>query len=160
MYSILGLAVRSSGSFQSTLQITSKQLFSQRAFYSTQNLNIVNNNKENVVDNSFAVVHLGGKQYKVIKGDVIMSDRIHVEVGEHIILDKVLMLGTKEQTMIGTPLVDGAKVHAFIEEQSKAPKVTIFKRKRRKNYMRTTAFTPLATVLRIGDIVLQSPPQN
>eukprot|EP01133_Synstelium_polycarpum_P011920 gene11920-13888_t len=77
-----------------------------------------------------------------------MSDRIHVDVGEHIVLDKVLLVGTKESTMIGTPVVTQAKVHAYIEEQSKADKVTIFKKKRRKNYQRTTAFTPLATIAR------------
>ncbi|EGG16218.1 ribosomal protein L21 [Cavenderia fasciculata] len=109
----------------------------------------------NTVPESFAVVHVGGKQYKVIKGDVIMSDRLPVQVGDHIVLDKILLVGTKGSTMIGTPLVDGAKVHAFVEEQTKASKVTIFKHKRRKNYKRTTSFTPLATVLRIGDIILK-----
>ncbi|GAM26162.1 hypothetical protein SAMD00019534_093370, partial [Acytostelium subglobosum LB1] len=114
------------------------------------------NVNETIVDQSFAVVHLGGKQYKVIKGDIIMADRLpNIDVGEHIVLDKVLMVGTKETTMIGTPLVEGAKVHAFIEEQSKASHVTIFKHKRRKNYKRTTGFTPLATVIRIGDVVMQ-----
>eukprot|EP01132_Coremiostelium_polycephalum_P002800 gene2800-3481_t len=116
------------------------------------------NTKNNfrISDNSFAVVHLGGKQYKVIKGDVIMTDKLLVEVGEHIVLDKVLLYGTKETTAIGTPLLSNVKVHAFIEEQTKSEHVTIFKHKRRKNFKRTTGFTPLATVVRIGDIIIEN----
>ncbi|KAF2076184.1 hypothetical protein CYY_002484 [Polysphondylium violaceum] len=106
------------------------------------------------IENSFAVVHVGGKQYKVIKGDLIMTDRLPtVEVGEHIVLDKVLLVGTQDSTTIGTPLAEEYKVHAYIEEQSKSQHVTIFKHKRRKNYKRTTGFTPLATTLRIGEII-------
>jgi len=106
------------------------------------------------LENSFAVVHVSGKQFKVIKGDLIMTDRIPtVEVGEHIVLDKVLLVGTRENTTIGTPLATEFKVHAYIEEQSKSQHVTIFKHKRRKNYKRTTGYTPLATTLRIGDII-------
>ncbi|KAK5579148.1 hypothetical protein RB653_008827 [Dictyostelium firmibasis] len=105
------------------------------------------------IEESFAVVHISGKQFKVIKGDIIMTDRINVDVGEHIVLDKVLLVGTKSQTMIGTPLVENVKVHAYIEEQPKTEHVTIFKHKPRKNYKRTTGFQALATYIRIGDII-------
>ncbi|KYQ99962.1 ribosomal protein L21 [Tieghemostelium lacteum] len=123
-----------------------------------QNYN--NKNQFKTLDNAFAVVHVSGKQYKVIKGDVIMTDKLHVAAGEHIVLDKVLLLGSKDSTAIGTPILDGVKVHAFLEEQTKAEHVTIFKHKRRKNYKRTTGFTPLATYLRIGDIINSNENQN
>ncbi|EGC39083.1 hypothetical protein DICPUDRAFT_27582 [Dictyostelium purpureum] len=105
------------------------------------------------IDNSFAVVHISGKQFKVIKGDVIMTDRLNINVGEHIVLDKVLLVGTKESTMIGKPLVESVKVHAYVEEQPKAEHVIIFKHKPRKNYKRTTGYQALATHIRIGDII-------
>ncbi|KAM9974376.1 hypothetical protein ACTFIW_007828 [Dictyostelium discoideum] len=102
---------------------------------------------------SFAVVHISGKQYKVIEGDIIMTDKIQVDVGEHIVLDKVLLVGTKNETIIGKPIISNFKVHAYIEEQAKTEHVTIFKHKPRKNYKRTTGFQGLATYIRIGGII-------
>ncbi|KAM9995786.1 hypothetical protein ACTFIY_001983 [Dictyostelium cf. discoideum] len=102
---------------------------------------------------SFAVVHISGKQYKVIEGDIIMTDKIQVDVGEHIVLDKVLLVGTKNETIIGKPIISNFKVHAYIEEQAKTEHVTIYKHKPRKNYKRTTGFQGLATYIRIGGII-------
>ncbi|KAM9988092.1 hypothetical protein ACTFIZ_003457 [Dictyostelium cf. discoideum] len=102
---------------------------------------------------SFAVVHISGKQYKVIEGDIIMTDKIPVDVGEHIVLDKVLLVGTKNETIIGKPIISNFKVHAYVEEQAKTEHVTIFKHKPRKNYKRTTGFQGLATFIRIGGII-------
>ncbi|KAN0019686.1 hypothetical protein ACTFIU_002907 [Dictyostelium citrinum] len=105
------------------------------------------------IKDSFAVVHISGKQYKVIEGDVIMTDKVPADVGEHIVLDKVLLVGTKSETIVGTPLINNFKVHAYIEEQAKTEHVTIFKHKPRKNYKRTTGFQGLATYIRIGGII-------
>ncbi|KAN0038830.1 hypothetical protein ACTA71_001021 [Dictyostelium dimigraforme] len=105
------------------------------------------------IKDSFAVVHIAGKQYKVIEGDVIMTDKIPADVGEHIVLDKVLLVGTKNETLIGKPIISGCKVHAYIEQQAKAEHVTIFKHRPRKNYKRTTGFQALATHIRIGGII-------
>ena len=68
---------------------------------------------------------VGGKQYKVTKGDVITTETLQVEVGDHVVLDKVLLVGTKDFTAIGTPLLAKAKVAATIEEQTRLAKVPL-----------------------------------
>lgn len=51
-------------------------------------------------------------------------------------VDKVLLAATTTNTVVGTPFIDGASLTLTVEEHTKAPKVIIFKKKRRKNYRR------------------------
>lgn len=103
----------------------------------------------------YAVVKTGGKQYRVQSGDVIKVERLPGDVGGTIDLADVLMLGGDDLSggpRIGTPLVDGAGVRAEVLEHMKGPKVTIFKKKRRKNYRRKRGHRQHLTVLRIQEI--------
>lgn len=102
---------------------------------------------------AFAIIHLGGIQFKVTAGDVLLSEKIEAPVGSEIVLDKILLLGTETYTIIGKPLVDHAHVHAIVEEQTKTKKVIVFKKKRRKNYRRTKGHRQPITTLRIQEIV-------
>ena len=105
----------------------------------------------------YAVIKTGGKQYRVAQGDVIKVERLAGEVGQTIAFEHVLMVGSDGEgtgPRIGTPLVDGAQVTAEVLEQAKAPKVIVFKKKRRKNYRRKRGHRQLQTVLRIHDIAL------
>jgi large subunit ribosomal protein L21 len=105
----------------------------------------------------YAVIRTGGKQYRVANGDVIKVERLAGEVGETVAFDQVLMVGGDHDgasPRLGAPLVEGARVTAEVLEQAKAPKVIVFKKKRRKNYRRKHGHRQLQTVLRIQDIAL------
>ena len=103
----------------------------------------------------YAVIRTGGKQYRVASGQVVKVERLDGEVGETIAFDQVLMLGDEQgEPKIGAPLVEGAQVTAEVLEQGKAPKVVVFKKKRRKNYRRKRGHRQLQTVLRIRDIAV------
>jgi len=105
----------------------------------------------------FAVVHVGGVQFKLIKGDVIMAQKlIGAPVGKEILLQKVLMIGAKTWTAIGTPLLEQARVLAIVEEQTETKKTIIFKKKRRKHYVRHNTHRQPFTTLRILDIFFDS----
>ena len=101
----------------------------------------------------FAVVRTGGKQYRVSKDDVIRVERLAGEPGAAIELDQVLMLDDGKSPTIGTPLVDGARVSATVLDQTRADKIIVFKKKRRKNYRRKHGHRQHQTVLRITDIL-------
>jgi large subunit ribosomal protein L21 len=96
----------------------------------------------------FAVIKTGGKQYRVVSGDVIKVEKLEGEAGATIALDQVLMVGDT----IGTPLVAGATVSAEVIAQDRGPKVIIFKKKRRQNYRRKNGHRQDLTVLRITEI--------
>ncbi|ESR62584.1 hypothetical protein CICLE_v10016378mg [Citrus x clementina] len=102
---------------------------------------------------AFAVVQIGSHQFKVSNGDSIFTERLKFcEVNDKLILNKVLLLGSQHQTIIGRPMVPDAAVHAVVEEHALDAKVIIFKKKRRKNYRRTKGHRQELTKLRIVDI--------
>ena len=55
----------------------------------------------------FAVVMIAGSQYKVTSEDVIViRNTFHPTVGDKIRLEKVLMVGGKDFTVFGKPLLE------------------------------------------------------
>ena len=100
----------------------------------------------------YAVVKTGGKQYRVAKDDKLIIDRVHADAGEHIVLDQVLMMVDGEKVTFGAPTVSGAAVGATVLRQTHAPKVMVFRRKRRKNFRRTQGHHQGQTLIQIDDI--------
>ena len=94
----------------------------------------------------FAIFQTGGKQYRVKVGDVIKVEKL--DATGDVTFDHVLMLGET----VGTPTIDGARVVATVVEQKRAPKVLVFKKKRRQNYRRTRGHRQFVTVLKIKEI--------
>lgn len=99
----------------------------------------------------YAVIRTGGKQYRVAKNDVIKIERLPGEAGQTIEFTDVLMLGG-EQPLLGTPVVAGAKVVGTLLEQTRGPKIVVFKKRRRKHYRRRTGHRQDLTVVRITEI--------
>eukprot|EP00741_Cyanophora_paradoxa_P008699 tig00001371_g8421.t1 len=106
----------------------------------------------------FAIIDVKGTQFKVVPDDVILANKMEVEVGEHIQIERVLMVGSKEFTAIGQPVVKTARVHAVVEEQRQGAKVYSFRKKRRKGHERLRGFRAQITILRILGIEFPQPP--
>ena len=104
----------------------------------------------------YAIIRVGGKQYKVNKELVIEVDKITGDVDKNLIIDDVLMVVEDDKVSIGKPTVSGAKVIAKIVEQKKGDKIRVMKYKSKVRYRRTTGFRPLLSVLKIEDITIQS----
>ena len=100
----------------------------------------------------FAVIRTGGKQYKVQKDDKIKVEKLEGKEGASISFDEILYVGDGKTSKIGEPLVKGASVKAKILSQIRAPKITVFKKKRRQNYRRTKGHRQELTLLQIEDI--------
>lgn len=100
----------------------------------------------------YAVVATGGKQYKVVEGDILRVEKIAGEVGDQVSFDQVLMVGEGEDVRIGRPVVDGALVKGKIVEQGKNKKIIVFKFKRRKRYRRKQGHRQLFTAVKIDAI--------
>lgn len=101
----------------------------------------------------YAVVKTGGKQYRVTPGDVILVEKLLGEAGGNIKLENVLMVGEDGQAPeIGAPTVAKAAVNCEILDQSRADKVIVFKKKKRKGYRRLNGHRQEQTVLRVLDI--------
>ena len=100
---------------------------------------------------SYAVIKTGGKQFRVAAGDVIHVEKLTGESGDKVKLDQVLMVGG-DKPKVGAPLIEGASVDAEIVEQTRAPKIIVFKKRRRQNYRRKKGHRQNLTTLKINSI--------
>ena len=82
----------------------------------------------------YAIVQTGGKQYRVTNGDVITVEKLEVEAGQTVILDKVILISDENgQLTVGAPYIEGAGVETTVVENGKAPKVYAYKYKAKKD---------------------------
>jgi len=100
----------------------------------------------------YAVIKTGGKQHRVSEGDVIAIEKINGDKGEQVVFDQVLMIGKEEDIRIGRPVVEGAKVVGEIIAQSKAPKLIVYKTKKRKGFQKKNGHRQLLTSMKIKEI--------
>jgi large subunit ribosomal protein L21 len=82
----------------------------------------------------YAVVKIGGHQYRVSEGDVLFVDKQSDETGQNLTFDEVLLTNDDGNVTVGQPVVDGAAVEATLLDNVKSDKVVVFKKKRRKGY--------------------------
>lgn len=83
----------------------------------------------------YAIIETGGKQVKVEEGQSVTVEKLAANEGDTVTFDRVVFVGG-ENTKVGAPYVDGAKVTAKVEEHGRQKKITVFKYKKRKNYRR------------------------
>ena len=86
----------------------------------------------------FAIIHTGGKQYKVSTGDTVKIEKISGEhaVGGSVVFDKVLLVDNGSDTTIGEPYISGASVTGEIKKIDRSKKVTVIKYKAKSNYFK------------------------
>lgn len=104
---------------------------------------------------NYAVLKSGGKQYKVSAGDVILVEKILGESGSKITFDDIVIMGEGAQIHIEEAELKSASVTGEVIEQTRGPKLIIFKKKRRQNYRRKKGHKQDLTVIRIKSIDLK-----
>ena len=100
----------------------------------------------------YAVIKTGGKQYKVSEGDQLNIEKLTGEPGSEVIFNEVLMVSSDGTIKIGAPHVEGAQVIGEIVNETRGPKITIFKMKRRKGFRKKTGHRQDLTNLKIKKI--------
>ncbi|MEP7273469.1 MAG: 50S ribosomal protein L21 [Acidobacteriota bacterium] len=102
---------------------------------------------------AYAVIRTGGKQFRVVPGELVriptLADKVAGDVVE---FNEVLAAGDDGGIRIGAPLVDGARVTGTIVAQGRAPKIIVFKFKKRKQYKRKQGHRQRFTTVKIDGI--------
>ncbi len=100
----------------------------------------------------YAVIVSGGKQHRVVEGEVLKLEKIEVETGGAVEFDKVLLVANGEEVKVGAPVVPGAKVTAEVVGHGRHDKVTIIKFRRRKHHMKRMGHRQWFTQVKITGI--------
>ena len=101
----------------------------------------------------YAIIETGGKQYKVTPGQTIDVERLDVDEGNTVELEKVLLIADGDKVTVGTPTIDRAKVNATSQGEGKGKKIIVFKYKPKVRYRKKTGHRQLYTRLVIDKIV-------
>jgi len=100
----------------------------------------------------YAIIRDRGMQYRVEEGQTLEIALLNAEPGSELELGEVLLLSGTE-TVVGSPVVEGAKVLAKVLGAKKGEKVVVFRYKSKKRYRRRTGHRQNYTRVTISQIV-------
>ncbi len=101
---------------------------------------------------TYAIVETSGKQYRVAPGDLLDIDRFDGDKGSTVEWTNILLYRKEDGPVVGNPLVPNVKVMGTVVLQGRRRSITVFKKKRRKNYIRTKGHRQHFTRVRIDEI--------
>ena len=105
-----------------------------------------------IAPDRYAIFKTGGKQYQAIEGKTVAIEKIEGEAGTILEFAEVLLRKTGPETIeLGHPFLK-TPIKASIVKQMRAPKITVFKFKRRKKVRKKTGHRQSMTVIRIETI--------
>ena len=104
---------------------------------------------------NYAVLKSGGKQYRVSAGDVILIEKIIGDSGSKVTFDNIIMMGEGSKIHIEKNELKTASVTGEVIEQTRGPKLLVFKKKRRHNYRRKKGHKQDLTAVKIQSIDLK-----
>jgi large subunit ribosomal protein L21 len=91
----------------------------------------------------YAVVRVGGKQYKVSEGDELVTDKVLDTKG---LVPEVLLYADNEKIKVGKPVLTDVKVKfKVLTDLEKGKKIEIYKFKAKARYRKHTGFRPQHT---------------
>ena len=103
----------------------------------------------------YAVIDIGGKQYRVEKGDEVIVDRLDKDAGKTLTLKPVLIGGGKRAVTAAE--LKGARVRAKVEEHLLGKKVKVFKYKPKSTYKKMRGHRSRLSRVSIQSIATATP---
>ena len=100
----------------------------------------------------YAIVEIAGQQFKVTQDQKVYVHRLKGEEGSKVTFDNVFLLDDNGTISIGAPAIKGAAVTAKILGHLKGDKVIVFKKKRRKGYIKKNGHRQALTEIQIESI--------
>ncbi|MBI4340793.1 MAG: 50S ribosomal protein L21 [Candidatus Omnitrophica bacterium] len=85
----------------------------------------------------YAVVEVGGRQWKVEPGTRVTINRIAAAAGQEHVVDRVLLAHDGTHARIGRPYLEGAKVVCEVLDHRLGPKEISYHFRRRENWRKT-----------------------
>ena len=102
----------------------------------------------------YAIIELGGRQWKVEQGTRLDINRVAGEAGVQLPVERVLLAYDGAQLHVGRPYVSGASVVCEVLEHRQGPKTIAYHFRRRENWRKTVGHRQPLTRLVVKEIVL------
>ena len=102
----------------------------------------------------YAIVRVGGKQYRVEKGDQLVVDRMAEDEGAKVSLQPLLF--RSDDAVFDADGLAKVKVEAVVKGHQRGEKIRILKFKPKRGYKRRMGHRSELTVLEISDIKIAS----
>jgi len=97
----------------------------------------------------FVIVNIAGQQFKVKKNDELFVHRLEGNAGDRVEFSDILMVNNEGNISFTNT---HTRVQAEIIDHLKGDKVIVFKKKRRKGYMKKNGHRQYLTKIRINEI--------
>ena len=104
------------------------------------------------IPQKYAIFQTGGKQYQAVVGKTLAVEKLAGVAGDKIEFKDVLLVKSGDAYAVGTPFVANASITAEVLKQDRAPKIVVFKFKRRKKYRVKAGHRQPQTVVRFLSI--------
>jgi large subunit ribosomal protein L21 len=101
----------------------------------------------------YAIVKVGGRQFRVEKGDSILVDRLPAGEGDNVQLEPLLFRPDgSDRPVFERSELEKVKVEATVAAHERGPKLRVLKFKPKKGYKRRSGHRSELTRLEIGEI--------
>ena len=102
----------------------------------------------------YTIIRVAGRQYRAEVGKTLDVDKLPYDVDHKLVIEDVLLVGDGDNTVLGQPLVEGAKVSATVIEQFRGEKIMVFHYRQRTNLRKMAGHRQYYTRLRIDEITV------
>ena len=100
----------------------------------------------------YAIVEISGRQFWIEEGKHYNFNRISTELGKQITLNRVLLVNSENNLLIGKPYINSVKVNGKVLEHFRGKKTIVYKMRPKKKTRRKQGHRQELTRVQIKDI--------
>jgi large subunit ribosomal protein L21 len=86
----------------------------------------------------YAVVEAGGRQVELTAGRFVEIDMVAAETDQEFVFDRVLMIVNGNDSMMGSPIIEGAKITGRVIDHVRDKKLIVYKYRPKKGTRKRT----------------------
>ena len=102
----------------------------------------------------YAIVEISGRQFWIETGKYYDFHRISTELGNQILLNRVLLFNNEGEILIGKPYLDSVQIKGKIREHLREKKTIVYKMRPKKKTRRKQGHRQELTRVLIEDIII------
>ena len=103
----------------------------------------------------YAIVEISGRQFWIETGKYYDFNRISLDLGKQILLNRVLLLNNNGEILIGKPYLESVKIKGKVLEHFRGKKTIVYKMRPKKKTRKKQGHRQNLTRILIEDIIIK-----